>query len=190
VLPGASITRAHVFAEPGTYAVSLSVVDDDTGVGEAVVEITVADAAGGTTVAAEELNQALGLPGLSAASATALQQAIDLLIANNSGAFAMLERGTLIPALIKMAQAVGKIENAEAATPGLDLRLAKMVITSAAKSAVFDVIENAAAAGTLSGQKLVRAREAFEQGNVHRAADEFVDAIESYRTSIQGVQSL
>jgi PKD repeat protein len=181
----------HVYATPGVYTVTLTVTDDDTGVGTSSRAITVVDANGGITEVIEDLTDLLDDPGLSPTAAAAIQDAIDKVFGDD-GALGLIEKCNLNAALVRIRAAIEYLEIAEAAASSLVLTYYKSLLALAAKSVVVNAIADAEAVATEPKERgeIEEAKELVTEGDTRAADGNYVGALEKYRAAVHQVQDI
>ncbi len=116
----------HVYQSPGQYTITVTVTDDDGGVGSAAVILEVVEPADAAEAAIGELSSILDDPGLDPEAVAAIEGAlVNLEGANDglssSGALDKIDGGQWNSALVKINKAIQDLEEAQAADPTLDL---------------------------------------------------------------------
>ncbi len=185
-----TIAATHTYADPGDYTITLTVTDDDEGVGTPTKGIRVLDAEGATREAIENLIPlAEDDPNIAAA--------LDKLHGNNggpaeNGALDLLEKGNLNAALEKIKQALQYLEAAEAADPSLDLTDSKSFLALTAKSTANEAILQAEAAATKPNelQKIARANELVAEGDTLSGSLDYVGAVGKYQQAVREEQGI
>jgi len=185
-----TIAVTHTYADRGDYTITLTITDDDEGVGTATKEIRVLDAEGATQEAIDKLIPlAEDDPNIAAA--------LDRLRGDNggraeNGALDLLEKGNLIAALGKIKQALQYLEAAEAADPSLDLDESKSFLALAAKSTANDAILQAEGAATKPNElrKIARANELVAEGDTLSGSLDYVGAVAKYQEAVREVQGI
>lgn len=184
-----TLNATHIYAEPGMYTITLNVTDNDTGVGTTTAQIEVVDAAGAIARVVERLTPFADAPNI--------QAAIDKLQGEqdgdaSNGALDMLEKGNPNAALEKIKQALGYLEAAEAADPGLDLTNDKGLLALAAKSVAVGAIAEAEAAATGPNdlRKIQQARDSVAQSDALLAAHDYLGAVGKYQQAVREVQNI
>ena len=120
------LTGDHIYQLPGQYTITVTVTDDDGGVGSASVILEVVEPAEAAQTAISELDSILDDPELDPEAAAAVEGAlVNLEGANDglssSGALDKIDGGQWNAALVKINKAIQDLEEAQAADPTLDL---------------------------------------------------------------------
>jgi hypothetical protein len=143
-----SVSAGHVYMAAGERTITLTVTDDDGGVGAATRQITVLDGTATAEIAIASLEGILtGLhPGGPAAQA--MRKALAELEGNAhykepSGVRELLQGGAVSAALEKIRQALSYLDLAESLAAGLDLAAPKKLLAMTAKSAAAVEIDQA-----------------------------------------------
>lgn len=176
----------HAYAEPGTYALTLTVIDDDGGLGTASRDVRVLSAADALTEVRQDLEELAADPLLDPLAKEHLDRAVERLggAPGQDGAIDRLRGGTLNAALVKIGKALVELNEAEAQQPGLDLSTAKTSITLAAKSVVMGAISLAE-----GSDRLDEARNLVASGDARLAAGDHVGAVNDYREALSRIAS-
>lgn len=182
-----TVNDTHIYAITGIHTITLSVTDDDNGVGTTPHQIEVVDAAGAIVHVIESLTPLAYDPNI--------QAAIDKLQGNLdgnafNGALDMLETGNLNAALEKIKQALGYLEAAETADTSLDLMYDKGLLALAGKSITVGAIAEKAAVAFKSNEleKIQRATYLVTQGDALLAVQNYVGAMGEYQRAVREVQ--
>ncbi len=192
-------SASHAYEAAGDYTLTLSVTDDDMGLGQAtaVIQVIAPEAALGSQVAG--LRALLEEPGLDPGVAVTVQDAIDKLVGNkrgkgSNGALDMLAKGNLVAAVEKIQQAVQALEAAEAADPegDLDLSAQKAMLAMTAKSVAVEAISGAEAVADKRNEKreVEAAWGLVAAGDGLLAGGDYVGAVGQYRGAVQAVQGV
>jgi hypothetical protein len=184
-----TLNATHIYADVGVYTITLNVTDDDGGVGTTTAQIEVVDAAGAIEKVVERLTPLADDPNI--------QAAIDKLQGEqdgdaSNGAFDMLEQGNPNAALEKIKQALGYLEAAEAADPGLDLKYDKGLLGLAAKSVAVGAIAETEAVAFRPNDlwKIQQAKDLVAEGDTLLAAQDYVGAVDKYQQGVREVQGI
>jgi hypothetical protein len=187
----------HAYLIPGTYTMTLTVIDDDQGVGVVTTQVEVIDARQSIIDLVEILSRMLDDPKISFEQARAVQRCIGDLVGYRrgraaNGALDMFSKCNLNAGLVKVRAAVEEMIAAEGAGQDMDLTSLKSRLTLAAKSATVMAIAAAEEATDNPGQlqHIRRARLRVEAGDEELAKGDHLAAIESYGEAIRGVQNL
>lgn len=161
-----STNGSHVYAQPGTYTLTMVVTDDDTGTATASRTIRVVSPGGGIQEVIDVLSR---MP-----SSRALAKALAALRGNSTGdaangAIDLLAKGNLEATLVKLEEAIGYLQDAEAADGSLDFTKQKSTLALAAKSI-------AVGAGAAS--------EILAKGQTYLAARNYIAAVRTFRSGL------
>lgn len=183
-------SRSHAYRNPGDYTITLSVIDDDGGVGTTTAPIRVADPIEATEEVIEDLI-------LLAEDDPNVAAALDKLRGEHggqaeNGALDMLEQGNLNAALEKIKQGLQELEAAEAVDPNLDLTFIKGLLALTAKSTAVEAIGQAEAVATKPNElrKIQQAKDLVAQGDTLLAAFDYVGAVDRYQRVVREVQGI
>nr|NIS02076.1 hypothetical protein [Gemmatimonadota bacterium] len=186
-----SLSVTHIYWAPCECTITLTVTDDDTGVGSATREITVVDASGAIANVIDRLLPSGDDPNV-AAAINSLRGDDGGLDAN--GALDMLEKDNLVAALRKIGQALQYLEAAEAAELALDLTHEKGLLALAAKSVAVIAVREAEAVASSPKDflKWLTATVLIAQGDGLRLAPDFdfVGAVGKYLEAVRQVQGI
>lgn len=181
-----SLAADHVYVTAGSYSIGLEITDNDGDTGYATVPIEVVDASGAVEVVAELLAPLAGNPDI--------QKAIADLIGNSdglasNGALDLLDKGNANAALEMIKQALGYLEAAEAADPGLDLTYEKSLLALAAKSVALGEIAAAqtVADGPNDLSKIAAAQSLVASGDGYLAIPDYIAAVAEYQRAVRAV---
>jgi 1-phosphatidylinositol phosphodiesterase len=191
------VNGSYTYSELGIYNVTLTVTDDDGGVGTATSSVTVVDASGAMAAAIEELIALAADPNIDPAAATAINKALGKLRGNYdgraaNGALDMLEKDNCNAALVGLGQAIQALEAAEAADATINLSPTNSLFALASKSVALEAIAQAEAVATRPKAlyKVAQARALVAQGDERLAASDYVGAVDYYRDATQKVQGI
>jgi PKD repeat protein len=184
-----ALSATHVYGVPGIYTISLSVTDDDAGVGATTFQIEVVDAAGAIASVVESLAPL--------ADDKNIQAALDKLQGGqggdaSNGALDKLEQGNLNAALEKIVQALQYLEAAEAADPGLDLTFDKGLLALAGKSVAVGAVAKAEAVAFGQNEllKILQAKGLVAQGDALLGAQQSAGAVSRYQQAVRLVTNI
>jgi hypothetical protein len=180
------LRHRHVWAQPGTFDVVLSVADDDGGSSTAETSVRVLDATAAVAELAEQLAELIGSTADLEAQA-ALIAALNDVIGNNggraeNGALDKLEDDLSNAALVKMLAVLGDLETAEAAGAG-DLTAQMTLLTVAARALAYDALAATIAAGR-PPSAITAIQAAIAEGDAFLAAGDFEAALAAYRRAV------
>ena len=183
-----TIAAAHTYNAPGTFPISLDVVDDDGGQGSASLTLEVVGAAEALGSVIGKLNALVQDPATSSDAAQQLAQAVAKLARTpaRNGALDKLDMGDPAAALVKIKQALTSLATAASLQPELDLATCQRVLTLAAKSIAVGAIDAAEVAGT-SAVVIARARAFVVLGDAFAQSGDFAAAVDSYRRALAGI---
>jgi VCBS repeat-containing protein len=185
------LSASHAYQAAGEYTVSVTVTDDDGGVGVASTSITIVEPTEVTQDIIDELDTILTVPELNPDAADAIEDAlVDLEGANdgqgNGGAIDKLDGGQWNAALVKIEKAIEDLEAAEAADSTLDLSEIKELLALTAKSVALDIIEQAqAVASTPADQQEIDDAIAFiVAGELSLESGDYLGAVGNFRDAL------
>ena len=183
-----TIAAAHTYHAPGTFPISLDVVDDDGGQGSASLTLEVVGAAEALGSVIDKLNALIQDPATSPDAAQQLARAVEKLARApaRSGALDKLDLGDPTAALVKIAQALDQLASAARVQPELDLATCQRVLTLAAKSIVIGAIDAAELAGS-SARVIERSRAFVVRGDAFAQSGDFAAAVDLYRRALAGI---
>jgi hypothetical protein len=175
---------SHVYTSPGTYAIELTVTDDDNGTDVSVFDITVVNASGSITALTDEMST---LP-----ENANISQALDKLAGENAGdaengALDQLAKDNLNAAMEQIKHAMQELEAAEARDASLDLTTLKRLLALTAKSIAVDALDRAEAVtrNQAHDRKIQNAANQITEGDSLLAARDFVGAVDSYQEAVR-----
>jgi hypothetical protein len=182
-----TVADGHTYTAPGNLVVTLTVTDDDGGVGSAAASLQVFDASGAIQAVIDAIDALLETD-LSPEERAALIAVREDLAGNNAGAkngaLDKLAGSELVAALRKIEMALEKLALAEALL-GIDLSAQELLLALAAQSVAQGAFDRAvAAAGPTprpgTALQLAAAETSLEQGIAAVAAGNLVDALRSF----------
>ena len=173
------VAAVHTYLFIGDFTVTLTVTDDDLGVGSDTYDLTIVDLGGAIALMEVDLTLLAGNPAVDPAAVTEINKALsDLDTASTKWA----EENPRATAN-NVRKAIEKLEAAEAADPTLDLSSTKLFLARATKSAAVFTIQYAESVG--ADPVLVQdARDLVAEGDTFLAANDFVNAALKYRDAI------
>ena len=172
------VAAVHTYLFIGDFTVTLTVTDDDLGVGSDTYDLTIVDLGGAIALMEVDLTLLAGNPAVDSAAVTEINKALsDLDTASTKWA----EENPRATAN-NVRKAIEKLEAAEAADPTLDLSSTKLFLARATKSAAVFTIQYAESVG--ADPVLVQdARDLVAEGDTFLAANDFVNAALKYRAT-------
>jgi len=170
-----TVTASHSFSEAGTYQITLTLRDDDGGVGSESRSIRVVSAAELLAETVTQLETVASDPLLLPSARAHVSAAIDKL----ENAIDRLKDDRPVSALALAHDAVAQLIKAEAARSGLDLSLVKDDVTRAAKSVAMVVIST-----SQGSDRLQEARAEVEAGDASFSSGGHLAAIDHYRKAL------
>jgi hypothetical protein len=191
------VSGEHVYETLGLYLITLTVTDDDGGVGVAIAEFEVAEPSDPLEEAVEDLTDILLDPDLHPKAASAIQKALDKVQGEKkgeaeNGVSDLMEKESWNAALEKIKQAVEALEAAEVADTGLDLSHVKSLLVVTAKKIVVEQIELAESEATKPKEleRIAQANNLVNEGNDLLADHDYISAIERYLAAQRKVQAI
>jgi PKD repeat protein len=184
----ANTAGAHTYDREGTFSLTVTVTDDDTGVSSVSRPLRVVTSAGAMAQVVEDLSRiTAGNP----AAARAINDALASLRGQNGGAASngaldMLARDNSQAALEKLEQAIGHLESAETADPSLLLVKRKSLLILAAKAVVVKAIARAEAKAANNGQRqqVAAAKDLLGQGQSLLNSRDYSGAVKKFRQAL------
>lgn len=181
-----SLTSAHRYTGPGVFEPTLTVTDDDTGIGSGLSQVTVVTPLEAIGLTVEHL---LTLAPSEPAAERAVERAITRLQgsrggAGGGGAADFVDAGLPGAAIEMLQRATEYLVEAEAVEPGLDLGVWKDVLALSSKSIALEALSEAVAAGSVDARRLGTAAELIVEGDSYLQdgpdAPYHVDAIDRF----------
>ena len=182
-----TVAAGHTYATAGNRSVTLTVTDDDDGVGTANASLQVFDASGAVQAVIDAIDVLLAMD-LTPEERAALIAVRNELAGNNAdarnGVLDKLAGGESVAALRKIEKALEKLVLAEALL-GLDFSTQKLLLALAAQSVAQEAFDRALAAGGPTPRpgtaaQLAAAQTSLEQGIAAVQAGDLVDAVRSF----------
>jgi hypothetical protein len=178
-----AVTNAsHVYLVSGDYTITQTIIDDDTGIHEPNVSITVLGTAEIISMMIDEL--------LPFANDSDIVEALDKLRGDNSGieengAQDMLESDRLNAALEMIKQALLALDKTEADYPS---SISKLLALAAKSSARLEIIKaEAAASSSKMLRKVQKAKSLLLQGDILMNALDFAGAVNKYQRAVRAL---
>jgi hypothetical protein len=183
------ITVNHAYQSPGLYTITLTVTDDDGGMGMASATLMVIEPADAAEDVITELDSILINPDIPPEVATAIENAlVDLEGANDglskSGALDKIVGGQWNAALVKIEKAIQDLEAAEALDPTLDLSDLKEYLVLTAKSVTIEIIQTAEADGVPLAV-IDQAYDLVSMGQALLDVGDYLGAVGKFREALQ-----
>lgn len=184
----AATESRHRYAEAGKYRPTLTVTDDDTGVGADSSPLTVLAPAEAILLVVGELESTPA----QGRSRNLLDRAVERLQGARSGAapngaLDFLRKGRPAVAIEMLERAAADLSDAEAGNAGLDLASAKDLLALTAKSIALETLNDAEATGATGPRRLQAATGLFDEADAQLLATggaNHVAAIDLYGRSV------
>ena len=178
------LADTRIYTSSGIYCITVTVEDDDGGVGDASTTIEVKTPIEATIAAIE---------GLKAMDDNEfIEDALNDLEGNNNGrggngALDMLERGNYAVALMQFGRALEDLAAAEESDPSLDLSYTRRLLSLIGRATATELIALSTEAGTTSAEKIAEAEALLTEGVALEGAGSYLGAVVKYEEAVRAL---
>jgi PKD repeat protein len=193
-LLAAQLSASHAYVTPGIYTITLTVTDDDKGVGATTSQVKVVSAQEAFLIARDALLQLSNEGNLNQGAREAINRALDDLRGQaggqaSNGASDLLAKGNNNAALEKIKHALSELDRASPITTNPDLAQIKLLLALTARSVAVEAITKASAVGPRQNelQKILEAKALVSEGDALLSNQSFWGAAEKYQAGARKV---